>query len=281
MSKKSPERQGRGDRSEDKDADKKARKAEKQRAELKAGLMAPDFKGLNTEYPSFELLWFDLSTKCRHLMEELITPLVDRLVEHKDHLNQNDNQLKRHHTKLEEFKEIIYKTDNKLDVFDEIHAAITKTNTERLILEDNMKFEVGNLRSRMDDIDERNEQTIKQFGNMQTHTKELIEELTDLKDTYKKQSEAFVGELRKLEERQIRDFDLVTRTTNGLTNLSNEHGVRLNLHDSQLSELFGRMKLAEKEIEKLRAVTTHLDTIKTNKVDFIKAKKKLELKNLQ
>jgi chromosome segregation ATPase len=165
-------------------------------------------------------------------MEELITPLVDRLVEHKDHLNQQDNTLKRHHTKLEEFKEIIYKTDNKLDVFDEINAAITKSNSERLILEDNMKFEVGNLRTRMDDIDERNEQTIKQFGNMQTHTKELIEELTDLKDTYKKQSESFVGELRKLEERQIRDFDLITRTTNGLTNLTNEHGVRLNLHDS-------------------------------------------------
>lgn len=85
MSKKSPERAGRGDRSEDKEADaKKSRKAEKQRDALKAGLMAPDFKGLNTEYPSFELLWFDLSTKCRHLMEELITPLVDRLVEHKD-----------------------------------------------------------------------------------------------------------------------------------------------------------------------------------------------------
>ena len=108
----------------------------------------------------------------------------------------------------------------------------------------------------------------------------MIEELTDLKDTYKTQSETFVGELRKLEERQIRDFDLLTRTTNGLTNLTNEHGVRLNLHDSQLSELFSRMKLAEKEIENLRSVTTHLDTIKTNRVEFIKSKKKLELKNL-
>lgn len=152
---------GRGDRSEDKDADRKNKKAEKQRAEMKAGLMAPDFKGLNTEYPSFELLWFDLSTKCRHLMEELITPLVDRLVEHKDNLNQQDNTLKRHHIKLEEFKEIIYKTDNKLDIFDEINEKLTKQNAERLILEDNMKFEVGNLRTRMDDIDERNEQTIK------------------------------------------------------------------------------------------------------------------------
>jgi hypothetical protein len=51
---------------------------------------------------------------------------------------------------------------------------------------------------------------------MQVHTKELIEELTSLKDTYKVQSETFVGELRKLEERQIRDFDKINRTTNSL-----------------------------------------------------------------
>jgi hypothetical protein len=116
---------------------------------------------------------------------------------------------------------------------------------------------------------------------MQVHTKELIEELTSLKDTYKTQSETFVGELRKLEERQIRDFDVLTRTTNKLENVSNEHGVKLNLHDTQVGELYGRMKLAETEIEGLKNFTNHLNHIKTDRVDFIKTKKKLELKNLQ
>jgi hypothetical protein len=27
-----------------------------------------DFKGLSQEYPSFELLWFDIMTKSRHLI---------------------------------------------------------------------------------------------------------------------------------------------------------------------------------------------------------------------
>ena len=116
---------------------------------------------------------------------------------------------------------------------------------------------------------------------MQTHTKEVIEELTELKTTYTRQSEAFVGELRKLEERQIKDFDRLTRATNQLQQTVNEHGVKLLGHDSQLSELYGRMKLAETEIQKLHATTTHLDTVKTDKVDFIKARKKLDLKNLQ
>jgi hypothetical protein len=118
----------------------------KQRDDLK-NLTAPDFKGLNTEYPSFELLWFDMSTKCRQLMEDLITPLVDRLVEHKDELNQLSTTAKRHHT---------YKTDNKLDVFDEINEKMAKLNADRIILQDNMQFEIGNLRTRMDDIDDRN-----------------------------------------------------------------------------------------------------------------------------
>jgi hypothetical protein len=63
---------------------------------------------------------------------------------------------KRHHSKLEEFKEVIYKTDNKLDVFDEINEKMAKLNADRIILGDNMNFEIGNLRTRMDDIDERN-----------------------------------------------------------------------------------------------------------------------------
>ena len=62
---------------------------------------------------------------------------------------------------------------------------------------------------------------------MQTHTKELIEELTSLKDIYTTQSETFVGELRKLEERQIAGFDRLTRVTNSLTQTTTEHGVKL------------------------------------------------------
>jgi DNA repair ATPase RecN len=89
-------------------------------------------------------------------MEELITPLVDRLVEHKDEINQLSTTAKRHNVKLEEFKEVIYKTDNKLDVFDEINEKMAKLNADRIILQDNMGFEIGNLRTRMDDIDERN-----------------------------------------------------------------------------------------------------------------------------
>lgn len=41
------------------------------------------------------------------------------------------------------------------------------------------------------------------------------------------------------------------------------------------------MKLAEEEIQKLGTFTNHLNHLKTDRVEFIKTKKKLELKNLQ
>jgi len=41
------------------------------------------------------------------------------------------------------------------------------------------------------------------------------------------------------------------------------------------------MKLAEEEIQKLGNFTNHLNHVKTDRVEFIKTKKKLELKNLQ
>jgi len=47
-----------------------------------------DFKGLSQEYPSFELLWFDIMTKSRHLIQEIMDPIVDRLIQQKDTQNQ-------------------------------------------------------------------------------------------------------------------------------------------------------------------------------------------------
>ncbi len=54
------------------------------REQLSKQLLAPEFKGLSSEYPSFDLLWFDIETKSRHLMEEMLDPIIDRLLNHKE-----------------------------------------------------------------------------------------------------------------------------------------------------------------------------------------------------
>ena len=88
------------------------------REQLAKNLQAPDFKGLPTDYPSFDLLWFDIETKTRHLMEELLDPIIDRLVNHKDLINQIKQDGIRSTKKIEELKDTIFNTNNKLDVFE-------------------------------------------------------------------------------------------------------------------------------------------------------------------
>lgn len=58
-----------------------AQKLAREEERKKKGLVAGDFKGLANEYPSFDLLWFDIESKSRHLMQDLIDPVIDRLVE--------------------------------------------------------------------------------------------------------------------------------------------------------------------------------------------------------
>lgn len=62
----------------------------------------------------------------------------------------------------------------------------------------------------MDQIDEQAERQDKVFKNMQVHTDEVMEELSKLKDTYKLQSDAFVGEVRKLDETIIGHAERLT-----------------------------------------------------------------------
>lgn len=88
------------------------------REQLTKNLAAPDFKGLSTDYPSFDLLWFDIETKTRHLMEELLDPIVDRLVNYKDLINQVKTEGTKASKKIDELKDTIFNTNNKLDVFE-------------------------------------------------------------------------------------------------------------------------------------------------------------------
>lgn len=88
------------------------------REQLTKNLTAPDFKGLATEYPSFDLLWFDIETKTRHLMEDLLDPIIDKLFNHKDLINQVRQESHKAAKRIEELKEVVFNTNNKLDVFE-------------------------------------------------------------------------------------------------------------------------------------------------------------------
>lgn len=57
--------------------------------------------------------------------------------------------------------------------------------------------------------------------------------------------------------------------------------MKLNLHESNIGELYTRIKAAEEEIVKLHTETNRLDRVKTELSFFLKTKKKFEIKNIE
>ncbi len=85
-------------------------------------------------------------------MEELLDPIVDRIVNHKDLINQVKQDANKAAKRIEELKETIFNTNNKLDVFEQINLKIAKTEAEIKILEDKFDYENKNVKSRMDEM---------------------------------------------------------------------------------------------------------------------------------
>jgi peptidoglycan hydrolase CwlO-like protein len=85
-------------------------------------------------------------------MEELLDPIVDRIVNHKDLINQVKQDANKAAKRIEELKETIFNTNNKLDVFEQINLKIAKAEAEIKILEDKFDYENKNVKSRMDEM---------------------------------------------------------------------------------------------------------------------------------
>lgn len=63
---------------------------------------------LSQDFQSFDILWFDLVTKTRQLVNELCVPLVDKVHEHKDLIHQLIRQAEDNFKKIENLEAIVY-----------------------------------------------------------------------------------------------------------------------------------------------------------------------------
>ena len=74
--------------------------------------------GLSQDFASFDILWFDITTKSRALVGELCQPLVDKVHNHKDLIGQLIRTNEENSVKIDELERIVYNKDNKLDIFE-------------------------------------------------------------------------------------------------------------------------------------------------------------------
>jgi len=152
---------------------------------------------------------------------------------------------------------------------------------ERKILEDKVDYEFKTTKSRMEEIEQRSEIQTNVFKNLQLHTEDVMKELSELKVTYKRQSDLFVSEVDNCNKLIIDHAERLTDYCQRLEKTTIVQKGRLDTNDSQIFELYSRMKAAEQGILDQEKETTRLEAVKTDKSLFYKTKKKLDLKDLE
>ena len=95
--------------------------------------------GLSQDFQSFDILWFDLTTKTRALVSELCQPLVDKVHQHKDMLTQLIRQNEENTTKVGELESVVYNKDEKLTIFEEIYERIATVEADRKVVEQRLE----------------------------------------------------------------------------------------------------------------------------------------------
>lgn len=77
---------------------------------------------------------------------------------------------------------------------------MSNLDSDRRLLEEKVDYQNNVLTTKMDNTLERLEVNQKLFDNMQQHTKQVQNELIELKETYRQHSENFVYEIKKLND---------------------------------------------------------------------------------
>jgi hypothetical protein len=90
---------------------------------------------LAQDFNSFDILWFDLSTKTRALVTELSAPLVDKVHVHKDLLSKLIKANDDNDVKIDELERTVFNKGMKLTIFEEIYRKISRVESERLEVE--------------------------------------------------------------------------------------------------------------------------------------------------
>ncbi len=94
----------------------------------------------------------------------------------------------------------MFNSGSKLDIFEKINARMSGLDADRRLLEEKVEYQNGILTTQMDNTLERLEVNQKIFDNMQLHTKQVQDELIELKTTYRDHSENFVKEIKSLND---------------------------------------------------------------------------------
>ena len=206
-------------------------------------------------------------------MDKMIDNTQDIDVLKKDHISSAE--------KIEEIKDTIFETNGKLDVFEQINVRLAEMKADVMTVEEQIKHQGKALDLKVTEISDRADADHSKFKLLADQCSDVMGELAELKESYQKQSDIFVYEVQHCNQLINDHAHELTTHCSRLDQLTDDHFQRLENHENLLQELQGRTTIAEKNISRHEDEIQRIQVLKTDNKAFLRAKRKLELQDLQ
>ena len=116
----------------------------------------------------------------------------------------------------------------------------------------------------MQEIQDRSDRDASTFKLLTEENRDVMKELSELKETYQKQCDVFVYEVNRCNKLINDHAHELTMKTQSLDNIAGKHKEKLDMAASNLKELYGRVNMAETNISRHES---EIQLLKTHKVD--------------
>lgn len=136
-------------------------------------------------------MWFDLSTKVRALVSELVQPVVDKVHDHKDLLGNLRKETDKNIVGVDQLERTVYNKDNKISIFEEIFEKIAKVEAERRTVESKLINDHELILRTFKDHEFKFDNNQRQLKTMITSNQDALAEMIELKESITLQNTAF------------------------------------------------------------------------------------------
>lgn len=159
----------------------------------------PQFSGLSKDFESFDILWFDLQSKVRQLIQDLCQPMVDKIHEHEDNIHRITKHANEEAKKVFHLENIVYDKADQLDVFEKIYKRIADVVAERREVEIEIKANNAKILHHFDLFEFKMTNHEKELRGVIEMSKLINDQNSELKDIMRQQNESFTASLKEMQ----------------------------------------------------------------------------------
>lgn len=142
----------------------------------------PHFK----KFSNFDILWYDLETKVRDLVLQLVQPMNDNVFDTRGMLAQQSEVIKTSTAKIEHLETIVFdkKVDKgeELDIFDRLANRISEVDVDRRRVESGLRTDILKCLDKFEDYKFIFDQHDKQMRNINENINLISQQTHDFKD---------------------------------------------------------------------------------------------------